>query len=109
VKIVVIGTIEVTCDPQVVTQTGAYKHDELRGLIEKSGANVFLFPSICPETFSYVVQELVTMLLPVASFNLGAPAERLATYSNGIVMDSMNPSAVLDDLISFHRKIYLKN
>lgn len=107
VKIAVIGVIEAVCDPVVVSQTGPYQRDELIGLIEKSGANVFLFPSICPETFSYVVQELMTMNLPVACFNLGAPAERLATYQKGLVLDSMDPAAVLDDLVSFHRKIYL--
>lgn len=109
VKIVVIGVIEAVCDPLVVTQTGPYQHDELTGLIEKSGANVFLFPSIWPETFSYVVHELMTMRLPVAAFNLGAPAERLERYQKGLVLDSMDPVAVLDDLISFHHKCYLTN
>lgn len=109
VNVVVIGTIEAMCEPLVVTQTGSYKHDDLPGLIEKTGANVFLFPSIWPETFSYVVQELVSMNLPVASFNFGAPAERLAAYPKGLVLDSMDPGPVLDDLISFHRKTYLTN
>lgn len=109
VKIVVIGAIEAMSDPLVVTQTGPYQHDELIGLIEKSGANVFLFPSIWPETFSYVVQELIYMSLPVASFNLGAPAERLEIYQKGLVLDSMEPATVLDELISFHRKSYLAN
>lgn len=109
VKIVVIGAIEAMCDPLVVTQTGPYQHDELIGLIEKSGANIFLFPSIWSETFSYVVEELMTMSLPVASFDYGAPAERLAIYPKGLVLDSMDPVAVLDELISFHRKTYLAN
>lgn len=109
VNVVVIGAIEAMCEPLVVTQTGSYEHDDLPGLIERSGANVFLFPSIWPETFSYVVQELVSMELPVASFNFGAPAERLAAYPKGLVLDSMDPGAVLDDLISFHSKTYLAN
>jgi len=106
VKIVVIGTIETMCDPLVVTQTGSYRHSELNVLIEKSGANIFLFPSIWPETFSYVVQELMTMCLPVACFNLGAPPERLATYPKGRILTSTDPAEVLDQLVSFHRKIY---
>lgn len=109
VSVVVIGTIESMCEPSVVTQTGSYKHDDLPALVERTGANVFLFSSICPETFSYVVQELMSMDLPVASFNFGAPAERLAAYPKGLVLDSMDPGAVLDELISFHRKIYLAN
>jgi len=109
VKIIVIGTIEATCDPQVVTQTGPYHHAELKGLIEKSGVNIFLFPSIWPETFSYVVQELMSMSLPIASFNFGAPAERLTSYPKGQVLNSMDPGRVLDALVLFHRKIYLGN
>lgn len=106
VSIVVIGTVEVMCEPSVVRQTGPYRHDNLPELIEKSGANIFLFPSICPETFSYVAQELVEMKLPVACFNLGAPVERIMVYPKGMVLDSMDLGAVLDALILFHQKIY---
>lgn len=107
IKIVVIGTLESICDADIVSQTGSYRQDDMSSLIEKSGANIFLFPSIWPETFSYVVQELMDMNLPVASFNFGAPAERLISYPKGLVLDSMDPAVVLDDLVSFHRKIYL--
>lgn len=108
-KIVVIGAIEANCEPGVVQQTGPYKHEDLPRLIEDSGANVMLFPSICPETFSYVVHELVDLQLPVASFDFGAPAERLSSYSKGLVLSSMYPASILDELISFHHKIYLAN
>jgi glycosyltransferase involved in cell wall biosynthesis len=107
VKIVIIGTIEADCDSTIVTETGAYEYSNLSGLIQDSGANVMLFPSIWPETFSYVVHELIAFNLPVASFNFGAPSARLASYSNGLVLNSTNPEEVLDELISFHRALYL--
>lgn len=107
VKIVVVGTIEANCDSDLVTQTGAYQHDDLPRFIEESGANIMLFPSVWPETFSYVVQELMDLNLPVASFDLGAPAERLSAYAKGLVLGSMEPANILDELTSFHRKIYL--
>jgi len=106
-KIVVIGTIEANCDSTIVTETGAYEHSELPDLVEQSGVNVMLFPSIWPETFSYVVHELLGMNLPIASFNLGAPSDRLSSYPNGLVLDSTDPKDVLNELISFHRKLYL--
>jgi glycosyltransferase involved in cell wall biosynthesis len=109
VKITVIGMIDSRCNPAVVTQTGSYKHEDLPSLIERSGANVMFFPSIWPETFSYVVQELMDLNLPIASFNFGAPAERLTAYPKGLVLDSMDPCAVLDKLISFHHNTYLAN
>jgi glycosyltransferase involved in cell wall biosynthesis len=107
IQLVVIGSIEVQCDSTVVSQTGPFPRDELPALIEKSDVNVMLFPSICPETFSYVVQELIELELPIACFNLGAPAERLAKYANGLVLTSTNPSHALDELVLFHRKLYL--
>lgn len=107
-KIMVIGTIEANCDPAVVKQTGPYKHAQLPRLIEKTEVNVMLFPSVCPETFSYVVHELIDLDLPVASFDFGAPAERLASYPKGRVLSSIDPAVVLDELLAFHRKVYQK-
>jgi len=107
-KIVIIGSISTDCDPAVVSQTGTYSHDKLSRLVEEAKVNIMLFPSVCPETFSYVVQELVDMELPVACFNLGAPAERLATYTKGLILSSSEPSTILDELIAFHKKTYLK-
>jgi glycosyltransferase involved in cell wall biosynthesis len=108
-KMTVFGTIEERCDKDVLTQTGTYKHHELPYLIEQSDANIFLFPSIWPETFSFVVQELMDMQLPVAAFNFGAPAERLAVYDRALILDSMEPKALLASLLAFHQKIYFTN
>ena len=107
INIVIIGSIEVSCEPMIVSQTGPYRYDELPSLINASGANIMLFPSIWPETFSYVVQELMHMNLPVASFNFGAPAERIVSYPKGLILASMDAANVLDELILFHSKIYL--
>ncbi len=106
VDIVIIGAIEASCPSDIVTQTGPYKQSELPDLLEDKGVNVILFPSIWPETFSYVVQEMVELGYPVACFNLGAPAERLKNYPNGLILSSMSAGNVLQELIKFHRKIY---
>ena len=107
IQIVVIGIIEAQCDQSVVRQTGSYKHEDLSTLIESSGVNIMLFPSIWPETFSYVVQELIELNLPVACFDLGAPAERLFNYAKGLILEDTAASATLNNLIAFHQRIYL--
>jgi glycosyltransferase involved in cell wall biosynthesis len=106
IKIVIIGSIEMQCDASVVSQTGHYKHDDLPNLIESTGVNVMLFPSIWPETFSYVVQELMEFDLPVVSFDLGAPAERLASYKKGLILKNFDVPSVLNELVLFHQRIY---
>lgn len=109
IQIVVIGTIEAQCEPSVVRETGPYQHDKLPVLIESSGVNIMLFPSIWPETFSYVVQELMELDLPVACYDLGAPAERISRYAKGLILKEMAASTTLDDLILFHQQVYLLN
>lgn len=106
-NIVVIGEIEIKCESSVVSQTGAYQRDQLSSLIQREEVNVLLFPSICPETFSYVIHELINLELPVACFDMGAPADRLAIYSKGLILKGFDPSSILDQLISFHQKTYL--
>ncbi|WP_313654076.1 glycosyltransferase [Pantoea sp.] len=108
IEIIVIGAVEASCPSEVVRQTGPYRHEELKMLLEENGINVILFPSIWPETFSYVVQEMIELGFPVASFNLGAPAERLREYDKGVILSSMNPEIVVQELIDMHRKIYAK-
>lgn len=109
IQIAVIGLIEAQCEKSVVSETGSYQHDQLPALIESSGANIILFPSIWPETFSYVVQELIELDLPVACFDLGAPAERLSNYVKGLILTEPRASLVLDELIAFHHRIYFKS
>lgn len=106
-RICIIGTIDTGCEPSVVSETGGYEHCRLPDLVRQTGANVFLFPSICPETFSFVVQELLVMQLPVACFDIGAPAERVREYERGLLLDSSEPSDILQSLIEFHQRLYL--
>jgi len=105
VKISIIGSVELPCDSRIVSETGPYAHEQIVNLIEKTGANLFFFPSICPETFSYVTQELIELDLPVVCFDLGAPAERLRGYSRGRVIPLGEAGDVLDALLAYHRSL----
>jgi glycosyltransferase involved in cell wall biosynthesis len=106
INIKIIGRLFIDYPTEVIEETGTYTLEELPSIIETSGANVFLFPSICPETFSYTVQEIMSLELPVACFNIGAPPERVLKYSKGLVLASMDPSQVLDQLLSFFKQNY---
>lgn len=97
-RIVVIGTLESHADPTILRQTGPYTHAELPTLIEQSRITVMLIPSIWPETFSFVAEEVMQLDLPVACFDLGAPAERIRRYAKGIVLPSRDPDSILESL-----------
>jgi glycosyltransferase involved in cell wall biosynthesis len=105
-RIVIIGTLELRVNPNIVHQTGLYQRQQLPETIKKSGANIMLFPSVWPETFSYVTQELIELDLPLACMNLGAPAERVSTYSKGLVLQSTDPKRILKELRAFFSICY---
>lgn len=78
-----------------VRYLGPYVRDELQSIVEKNRISMVLFPSLCPETFSYLVSELLMMQIPVLCFDCGAQAEKIRCYQNGTVLKST------DDLWSY--------
>ncbi len=109
IRITVIGSIDAECDPDVVFITGPYKHGNLAKLIEHHGVNLMFLPSICPETFSYVTHELITFGLPVACFNFGAPADKLASYELGCVIQLGSVDVIIKQLIEFYKILKLRS
>ena len=68
-------------------------------------ARMILFPSICPETFSYVVEEMMLLRMPIAAFDLGAPGERLQSYELGRLCASVDAAAMLATMLDFHHDL----
>jgi len=95
IDVVVIGEITEPIKSKHFHVTGRYRHEDLPRLIQEQQIDIFLIPSIWPETFSYTTQEIMMMQLPLMVFDLGAPAERVAEYEKGVVIDEISAEAVL--------------
>jgi len=104
-RIVVIGSLELAFRSPCLEVTGTYTRDDLAALVEKHGVNMFFFPSIWPETFSYVVAEICALGLPIVAFDLGAPAERLRGNPLARLVPRVEARAALDTLLEFHRSL----
>jgi len=104
-RIVVIGSLELAFRSPCLEVTGTYAQDDLAPLVEKHGVNMFFFPSIWPETFSYVVAEMAALGLPIVAFDLGAPAERLRALPLARLVSRVDARAALDTLVDFHRSL----
>ena len=79
-------------DVRIVRVT-QYDRQAMPDIVEQEGITIAFFSSVWPETFSYVTQELMEMGMPVACYDLGAPAERISSYSKGLVISEMTPAA----------------
>lgn len=75
---------------------GSYRPDQLPQLIADRRIHVALFPSVCPETYSFTLSELFAMELPVVAFDLGAQGRRVGAYRKGMVCpEGIEPQQLL--------------
>lgn len=104
VRVTVFGSLEHPIRSPLLDVTGDYQRDILPTLIASHGANVFLLPSVWPETFSFVLQELMLMDLPIAAFDLGAPGERLRSYPKSALIEVITAEAALHAMLALHER-----
>ena len=85
--------------------TGTYESPEAVDLIRAQNATLGFVPSVWPETWSLTLGELWQAGLPVAAFDLGAPAERIRTTGSGFVLPlGMPPASINDALLAAARR-----
>ena len=104
-RIVVIGSIDGVAPSPALKITGPYKTGELRELLVREQVSLAFLPSIVNETFSYVTAELMHWSVPLAVFDLGAPAERVRHYALGCIIPAVDAQTALGTLLSFHRRL----
>lgn len=98
-SVVIIGNLASTKPlPKNIHVCGQYKQKDLPILLQRHKVTVGLFPSIVPETFSYVVHELLALGLPLVCFNLGAPADVLAQREDCLVAEEITAESLLKAL-----------
>ena len=100
-RLVVIGQVEAACPPEVIHETGPYESGSLPDLVEQHGIQVALLPSICPETFSFVAHEIVSMGLPLVTLDVGAPADLARSYPLGRVASRADGPGLLAEITGF--------
>lgn len=97
----VFGSIEGNQPSERLEVRGPYRTEDLPALMLEHQIGMCLLPSICPETFSYVTSEVMDMQMPIAVFDLGAPAERTRTYKYGLILESQEPENIAASLLAF--------
>jgi GT2 family glycosyltransferase/glycosyltransferase involved in cell wall biosynthesis len=65
--------------------TGEYEQSEVDDLIKQIDGDLFWFPAIAPETFSYALSTAMATNLNIVSFDIGAIAERLQAAKRGVI------------------------
>lgn len=99
-QVTVLGALDGGQNSHSITVTGSYERAELANMLAARKVNVVAFTSIWPETFSFVISEIMSLGLPIVCFDLGAPAERVKKYRLGRVVPLSNGSAILDAAIA---------
>lgn len=80
---------------------GEYIKENLPELMIKNKIDLIWIASICSETFSYTTEESIQMNIPLAVFNIGAPAERIKKYAKGILLENKKPEQILQQIFNY--------
>lgn len=100
IRIVVIGEIaDLSLKSPYLKVTGYFERKELENIVIENEIDVFLIPSIWPETFSFTSEEIMQMGRALAVFNIGAPAERVKNYSKGIIIEEISAESALEAIL----------
>ena len=81
-----------------------YSPDEIYSRIVEQQIGVVFFTSIWPETFSYLVSELISIGIPIACFDIGAQAEKVRTYHLGEIIPDYSSQSILKTLTACYEK-----
>ncbi|MBT9160127.1 MAG: hypothetical protein DDT26_01400 [Dehalococcoidia bacterium] len=106
IEFIVVGTLEggsTEAGPTLIT--GSYRQGELSDVLERTRVGVVFLPSVCPETYSYLTDELMATGLPLVALDLGAPAERISLYPHGCLLPVSDQDMQLDTLMRFIARV----
>lgn len=101
IKLIIIGECHKN---KKISQTGKYNIEKLPKIIERNCIDIIFIPSIWPETFSYTTSEAMSMGIPVACFDIGAPAERVKKYKYGLIIEKIDAKFALEKIVKFLHK-----
>lgn len=91
VNVVIVGNINNVFPNSGCKILGSYAVEDLPKIITDEKINFAFFSSVCPETFSYVISELIALELPIVCYNYGAQAERIREYIKGEIVQGYTP------------------
>ncbi|MBP1706931.1 MAG: hypothetical protein H6Q39_655, partial [Chloroflexi bacterium] len=103
--ITVIGKLDREAPVQNLEITGPFQTADLPALLEKYGINMCFFPSIWPETFSFVCSELMELGMPLCCYDLGAQGDRVRGYPLGRIIREIKAEATVDDILQFYHSL----
>ena len=105
IRFVFVGTdaSELNVSRKNVSFLGKYRQEELQHILLREKVTHVIFPSVCPETFSYLISEIMQMNIPIFCFNIGAQADKVRLYGKGTVCDTVDALVDKVNMLSGNR------
>lgn len=98
VSFVIIGEASGIKKDDRISVHGRFKLVDIPEIAAKEHIDLFIIPSIWPETFSYTTSEVIALGYPLVVFDIGAQAERVKTYEKGFVASEITAQALWDEM-----------
>ena len=104
----IFGLCGATVPELHIVDHGPYEKKDLPELLRSNRVAAIIFPSIYPETFSYVAQECMALRAPLVCFDLGAPPERIRKYAypHAVICRDITAESMVEALDSLLQQEY---
>lgn len=87
--------------PDSLHITGSYNDSEIQSLIKSEKPDIFIFPSVVPETFSYTLSYAIAADVYIMAYDIGAFSERLEGYKRCTLLPAgSSADAWVDKIVS---------
>lgn len=86
------STLKLQC-PNIIWR-GRYNILDLPDILYNDGITLVFFPSVYPETYSFVTRECMDINVPIVAFPIGASGDRVKEYDKGIVTKDFSVESV---------------
>lgn len=83
---------------------GKYNKTNLSRILFENKVNCIFFTSVWPETFSYVISELMSLDIPIATFKIGAQYEKLKSYNKFIELNETTSEYIYSKINNYFSK-----
>lgn len=100
IEIHFLGKMPIDPDLDFIINHGEYERENLYDKILAINPHVALLGSICYETYSLTLDELITCGIPVISSSKGAQAERIKKHNCGWILEDFSANNVIKTLLN---------
>ena len=104
-----LGSTDLEGTIRGLTNYGRYSRHDLNDELHEINPDIIMIPSIWPETYGFVADEVIGSGFKFIAFDFGGIYERFANHSNAHFVKLIDPLQIYNEMLSISKSIGIEN